>query len=178
MKMIVGLGNPEPKYELTRHNAGFLMVDLLADRAGAALTVDKKFQGETGRGHLLGESILFLKPHTYMNLSGRSVLACWNFYKIDPEDVVVIHDDIDVPPGKVKAKIGGGHGGNNGIRSIIQETGQAGFHRLKLGVGKPGPESKQSVSSWVLGRMTEDELKVLESEMIDNVLLRLEGIFR
>lgn len=180
MKLIVGLGNPGPKYETTRHNAGFLITDLLADHLGFKWE-GQKFGGEFAKGSAWGESCVLLKPLTFMNLSGKSVAACSVFYKLQASDIVVIHDEIDVPSGKVKAKIGGGSGGHNGIRSIQAETGMDGFHRLKIGVGKPEgatAASKDSIHNWVLGMMTDEELKALAGPMFQEVLVRLKGIFQ
>lgn len=180
MKLIVGLGNPGPKYETTRHNAGFLITDLLADHF-AMKWESGRFGGEFCKGSAWGESCLLLKPLTFMNLSGKSVAACGVFYKLQASDIVVIQDDIDVPSGKVKAKIGGGPGGHNGIRSIQAETGMDGFHRLKIGVGKPEgamASSPDSIHNWVLGRMTDDELRALTGPMFQEVLVRLKGLFQ
>lgn len=178
MKLIVGLGNPGPKYETTRHNAGFLVLDLLADHFGIRWEGEQaKFQGEIARGKVWDEDCVFLKPVTFMNLSGRSVAALSRFYKIEPQDIIVLHDDVDVPAAKVKARAGGSHGGNNGIRSIIAETGLENFHRIKLGIGKP-EGLNGDVSGWVLGRMTDEELKALHETMFPEVLVRLKGIFQ
>ena len=176
MKLLVGLGNPGPQYRTTRHNAGFLVLDELAAEHKAEWQ-GEKFQGEFGRGTILGETCLLLKPQTFMNLSGRSVAQVLNFYKIPPEDMVVLHDHIDVPAGSVKARFGGSHGGNNGIRSILECTGTDKFHRIKLGVGKsqiPGADGR----SWVLGAMSEEELKNLKGAMLKDVVLRIENIFK
>lgn len=178
MKLLVGLGNPGGGYELTRHNAGFLILDLIAEDAGASFSSQKKFEAEVAKGSILGHETVFLKPQTFMNLSGKSVSRVMAFYKIRPEDVIVLHDDIDMAFSKVKAKVGGGHGGHNGIRSILQETGQAEFHRLKLGVGRPTPEDKTGVSQWVLNPFTDQELLTLQKEMLDAVMLRLDGIYK
>lgn len=175
MKLLVGLGNPGPKYELTRHNAGFLVLDVLAADCKSNWGLDQKLLGEVCRGSVLGEPCIFLKPMTFMNLSGRSVGSVMRFYKIRPEDVVVFHDDIDVPAGKVRARAGGGHGGHNGIRSIISETGVSEFHRIKLGLGRP-PE-QWDTADWVLQGMTDEELRVLKSEMVKEVYVRLKQIF-
>jgi len=175
MKLIVGLGNPGPKYEITRHNAGFLVLDLLAEEAGISWEGGaSRFLGDTGKGTVLGEASFLLKPMTYMNLSGRSVAQVMRFYKMKAEDLIVLHDDIDVPAGKVKARVGGGHGGHNGIRSIIDETGQSEFHRIKLGVGRP---PVGDAADWVLGAMTNQELLMLQQEMLVDVKLRLRQIF-
>lgn len=178
MKLLVGLGNPGPRYELTRHNAGFLILDLLAEGTGAVFAEQKKFAAQIARASLLGCDVLFLKPETFMNLSGQSVVRVMHFYKISPEDMIVLHDDIDIEFGRVRARSGGGHGGHNGIRSILQETGRAEFHRVKLGVGRPGPQETMDVSQWVLDTFKDNELKTLEKDMLEAVMLRLEGIFK
>lgn len=177
MKLLVGLGNPGPKYETTRHNAGFLVLDLLAEDAGATFQSQPKFQGDLAKGRLLGEECLFLKPMTFMNVSGRSVAPLLHFYKIPPADLLVLHDDIDLPAGKVRARETGGHGGHNGIRSIIAETGFKDFHRIKLGVGRPEEVSEQDVSSWVLGQMSDAELLAVQQEMLRDTIDRIKGIF-
>ncbi len=177
MRLIVGLGNPGPQYEVTRHNAGFLMVDLLAEEAGVQwVDSQSKFQGWTGRGRLLGEDCFFLKPSTYMNLSGRSVGAVQRFYKIPAGETLVLFDDVDLPQGKVKARVGGGHGGHNGVRSILAETGEDGFHRIKLGVGRPS--DSRDTADWVLGRMVDQELIALQTSMLDEVKVRLRQVFK
>ena len=177
LKLLVGLGNPGPKYETTRHNAGFLVLDEIA--SDFRISVDtQKFQGFMGRGRVLGEDCILLKPQTFMNLSGRSVGPLAGFFKIPEENVIVLHDDIDVPKGKVKAKVGGGHGGHNGIRSLIKDWGAKNFHRLKLGVGRPQQLSDGQVHDWVLGKFTDAELLIIQQEMRDEALLRIENIFK
>lgn len=177
MKLMVGLGNPGPKYETTRHNAGFLMLDLLAEDAGIRWETggQSRFGGELAKGALHGESCVLLKPMTYMNRSGRSVAEVMRFYKIDPQDVVVIYDDIDVPAGKVKARVGGSHGGHNGIRSILEETGQSEFHRVKIGFGRP-PE-QWDPADWLLSSMSDAELQALQDGMKKDVNERVRQIF-
>lgn len=178
MKLIVGLGNPGPQYETTRHNAGFLMIDLIVEDVGASWESGaSKFGGDLAKGSMLGHSCLYLKPMTFMNRSGRSVGEVARFFKIAPPDIVVLHDDIDVPSGKVKARENGGHGGNNGIRSIIDENGYDNFHRIKLGVGRSAHQSDSAVTSWVLGQFTNEELEVLQGAMLQDVKVRLKGIF-
>lgn len=177
MKLLVGLGNPGPKYEKTRHNAGFLVLDKLAQHFGISWN-GEKFSGIYARGNISGEDCILLKPMTFMNLSGRSVQAAVRFFKIDCDDIVVLHDDIDVPSGKVKARIGGGHGGHNGILSIFKETGMKNFHRIKLGVGRPDVGSEYLVENWVLSKLRTEELEALEREMFEEVLLRLENSFK
>jgi PTH1 family peptidyl-tRNA hydrolase len=175
LKLIVGLGNPGPKYELTRHNAGFLVIDCLVDDHSMSWD-GEKFKAAFAKGSLLGESCIFLKPLQFMNLSGRSVAEAMRFFKLDPSDLVVLHDDIDVPSGKVKAKVGGGHGGHNGIRNIIDCIGSRDFHRIKLGVGRP-PSNWQG-ADWVLAKMADEEIESLQSSMLKETLERIEQIFK
>ena len=134
--LIVGLGNPGSKYELTRHNAGFLALDYFADRHGFSL-VSEKWQGVYCRDHLAGFRILLVKPQTFMNKSGECVARFADFYKIQPANILVVHDDLDLPSGRIKVVAGGGAGGHNGIRSIISHLGTPDFARLKLGIGRP-----------------------------------------
>ena len=177
MKLIVGLGNPGQQYLFSRHNAGFIAVDLLAEKFGIACA-ERRFDGLFGRGTVFQKDCLLLKPLTFMNLSGKSVAQAIRFYKIPEEDIIVLHDDIDVPIGKVRARLGGGHGGHNGIRSIFDEAGIRGFHRVKLGVGRPLLDGEnRTVSNWVLANLAEDELLSLRKEMFDDVLIRLQNIF-
>jgi PTH1 family peptidyl-tRNA hydrolase len=178
LKVLVGLGNPGAKYESTRHNAGFIVLDEIASRIGASWSKDSRFSAETCRGKVCDYDCILVKPQTFMNLSGRSVGPLCRFFRVEDSDVVVMHDDIDVPSGKVKARIGGGSGGNNGIKSLLGEGGLKDFHRIKLGVGKPTVESKIPVHDWVLGRFTDQEMTALRNETVDAVMLRLAGIFR
>ncbi|MGE3831796.1 MAG: aminoacyl-tRNA hydrolase [Parvibaculaceae bacterium] len=135
MLLFVGLGNPGPRYAGNRHNIGFMAVDEIVRRHGFG-PWRKRFQGETSQGTLAGEPVLVLKPMTYMNESGQSVSAAMRYCGLEPGDIVVLHDEIDLPPAKVRLKTGGGHAGNNGIRSIEAHIGKD-FHRVRLGVGKP-----------------------------------------
>ncbi len=135
-KLIVGLGNPGSKYLWTRHNAGFMVLDELARRAGIPVT-RKTFSGLYGEGSYRGERLLLLKPQTFMNLSGRSVNPALHFHRLSLQDLIVIHDDIDIPFGRVKLKEGGGHAGHNGLRSLMQELGGGQFARIRVGVGRP-----------------------------------------
>ncbi len=176
MKLLVGLGNPGQKYEKTRHNAGFLVVDQVLSRVGGTWA-GKKFEAEWARASVLGQDCLFLKPQTFMNLSGRSVAPALRFFKLETQDVVVLHDDIDVPFGKVKTRMGGGHGGHNGIRSLLAELGTEEFARLKLGVGRPGP-NQIGVIDWVLTDFSPQDLADIQGSMVDESLLRLQGIFQ
>jgi len=156
MKLIVGLGNPGPTYSQNRHNIGFMVVDELIKDFNANNISKKNFLGELYKS----KDILFLKPTTYMNLSGKSVQAVASFFKIKPEDILVIHDEIDLPFGAVRIKKGGGHGGHNGLKSIDSLITKE-YNRLRLGVGKP--ERKEMVASYVLSDFNADEQKVLDS---------------
>jgi len=140
MLLVVGLGNPGSEYANNRHNVGFMAVDEVVRRHGFS-AFRGKFHGELSEGTLAGEKVLILKPMTYMNDSGRSVHAVMSFYKIHPEDVIVMHDEIDLADGKVRVKRGGGHAGHNGLRSIHAHVGDA-YGRVRLGVGHPGDKSK------------------------------------
>lgn len=135
-KLIVGLGNPGPKYLWTRHNAGFMVIDRMSAISGISVT-RKSFSGLAGDGSYAGLRLLLLKPQTFMNLSGRSVAAALRFHKLSLQDLVVIHDDLDVPFGRLKLKEGGGHAGHNGLRSLVQELGGNDFIRLRVGIGRP-----------------------------------------
>ncbi len=176
MKLIVGLGNPGPKYDNTRHNAGFIVLDQLAAKASATFSADNRFQAEVARGRLYGQECLFVKPMSYMNLSGGPVSQIMRYFKLDISDLVVLNDDIDVPYGKVKLKRNGGHGGHNGLRDIIAKTGSSEFIRVKLGVGRPA-DDRHAVSDWVLGKFTVDELVVIEQQMPEEVSVRLKNIW-
>jgi PTH1 family peptidyl-tRNA hydrolase len=150
LRLIVGLGNPGPEHLRNRHNAGFWFLDAFARALECRLGVERKLHAETGRARLDGCDLLLLKPTTYMNNSGRALIAAWNYYKIEPEETLIAHDDLDLPPGTVRLKFDGGHGGQNGLRDIIQQLGHARFHRLRFGIGHPG--HKDQVTPWVLGR--------------------------
>ncbi len=157
--LIVGLGNPGRQYENTRHNAGFITLDVIAEKAGAR--VDRiKFKGLCGEGMLGGKKVLFLKPSTFMNLSGQSVQEAMSFYKLPPEKVLVIFDDISLDPGKLRIRRKGSDGGHNGIKNIIYLSGKDTFPRIKMGVGKK-PNPGWDLADWVLSRFTEDEQKAL-----------------
>jgi peptidyl-tRNA hydrolase, PTH1 family len=161
LKMIVGLGNPGPEHLLTRHNAGFWFVDALAARLGGRFRSHTKFQGEICRAQFAGAEITLLKPSTYMNRSGLAIRALSDYLKVDPAEILIAHDDLDLPVGDARFKLGGGHGGHNGLRDAITHMG-ADFWRLRLGVGHPG--DKTEVIDYVLRRASrEEEEKILES---------------
>ena len=149
LRIIVGLGNPGPEHQVTRHNVGFWFVDLLARRHGGEFRDYRKYSGETARVAIDGQELILLKPTTYMNRSGLSVRQISDFYKIVPDDILVAHDELDLPVGSVRLKNGGGHGGHNGLRDTIAHIGEN-FWRLRLGIGHPG--IKAEVIDYVLTR--------------------------
>lgn len=168
VQLIVGLGNPGPEYDQTRHNAGALFVERLADAQHANLSLDKKYFGLVGKFSHKGRDVRLLIPTTYMNRSGQAVAALAGFFRIPVEAILVAHDELDMPPGVAKLKKGGGHGGHNGLRDIIAQLGnQNGFHRLRLGIGHPGHSSL--VSGFVLGRAPRSEQELLDTS-IDSAL--------
>lgn len=154
--LIAGLGNPDPEYLTTRHNAGFWFVDALAQSAGTSFASNKKLFADTTEIELAGQRIRLLKPLTYMNESGRAVSAAGRYFKIAPEHMLVAYDELDLPPGRVKLKFGGGSAGHGGIKSIIEHLG-AEFWRLRLGVGHPGHGRRDRVVKHVLKRASADE---------------------
>ncbi len=135
--LVVGLGNPGPRYETTRHNVGFMVADILADRLGAGFKVHKKSGAEVTTGRLAGRSVVLAKPRVYMNESGRQVGPLANFYSVAPADVIVIHDELDIEFGRIRLKLGGGEGGHNGLRSVAQALGTKDFQRVRIGIGRP-----------------------------------------
>jgi len=157
----VGLGNPGPKYAETRHNAGFWFVDELARANGVVLRAENKFSGELGRMRTSAGECWLLKPMTYMNHSGRSVAALCNFYRIPPEQLLVVYDELDLSPGMVRLKTGGGHGGHNGMRDICEAIGSKDFHRLRIGIGHPG--HKEAVVGYVLSRPGKSEQQAIDN---------------
>jgi len=169
IKLIVGLGNPGPKYSETRHNAGFWFVDDLANQYRSRFLPEKKFHGEVARINLGGKDIWLLKPETFMNRSGLSVVSLALFYKIAPENILVVHDEIDLKAGTARLKSGGGHGGHNGLRDIISHLGTKDFQRLRIGVDHPG--SKDMVVDYVLKRPDSKDRQAIEDSI--NEALRI-----
>ncbi|MBB6364890.1 PTH1 family peptidyl-tRNA hydrolase [Xanthomonas sacchari] len=167
LRLIVGLGNPGAEHANTRHNAGFRFVDALAERAGARWNVDAKLFGETAKVEVAGRAVWLLKPATFMNLSGKSVTAALRFWKIEPAQALLAHDELDLAPGTARLKFDGGHGGQNGLRDTIRLLGHAGFHRLRIGIGHPGHKDK--VVPWVLGRAGKDD-QILIDRAIDDAI--------
>jgi len=149
MVLIVGLGNPGKKYAGNRHNVGFMVVDAIASDA-AGLAWKEKFSGVFARGEVFGQSALLLKPMTFMNLSGDSVQPAMAFSKVGVSEVVVVHDELDVPFGEVRVKVGGGHAGHNGLRSIMERAGSPDFVRVRVGIGRPPPGFQGDVADYVL----------------------------
>ena len=159
IRLIVGLGNPGREYETTRHNAGFWWVDELALAANLDFRNEAKFHGLAARGQMHGHEIVLLKPLTFMNLSGRAVGAVAKFYKIQPSEILVVHDELDLAPGIARLKTGGGHGGHNGLKDIIANLGTRDFWRLRLGIGHPGDRSQ--VVSYVLNEPRREERELI-----------------
>jgi len=149
MLLVVGLGNPGPKYAAHRHNVGFMAVDELARRAGAD-PFREKFSGELARASIGGQPAVLLKPMTFMNLSGQSVQAASAFFKVEPADICVVHDELDLPFGAVRLKLGGGHAGHNGLRSLVSHLGTGEFARVRVGIGRPPPGFRADVADFVL----------------------------
>lgn len=169
ISLIVGLGNPGKEYAQTRHNAGFWFVEQLADRYGISLKADPKFYGYSGRGQIDGHDVRLLLPTTFMNRSGQSVVPFAKFYQVAPEAILVAHDELDMDPGIIRLKSGGGHGGHNGLRDIVPHIG-ANFHRLRIGIGHPG--SKERVSGHVLGKAPSSEQALMDAA-IDHALSKV-----
>src|SRR6478672_1471952 len=176
MRLIVGLGNPGPEHARTRHNAGFWFIDALAERAGARFGLESKLFGETAKAEVGGHAVWLLKPATFMNASGKSVAAALRYWKIEPGEALLAHDELDLPPGVARLKFDGGHGGQNGLRDTMKLLGHGKFHRLRIGIGHPGHKDK--VVGWVLGKpAAADESMILRSidDAIDVLPLAVSG---
>ncbi|MGD9152748.1 MAG: aminoacyl-tRNA hydrolase [Gammaproteobacteria bacterium] len=167
IRLIVGLGNPGPEYELTRHNAGAWFVEKIAAETTSTLNFNKKFHGLTCKTKINQHDCHLLIPTTFMNDSGQAVLALANFYKILPQEILVAHDDLDLPIGTVKLKQGGGHGGHNGLRDIISRLGSNDFARLRIGIGHPG--SKERVTGHVLSKAKKAEKEKIDLAIDDTI---------
>jgi PTH1 family peptidyl-tRNA hydrolase len=163
VKLIVGLGNPGAEYAATRHNAGFWLVDQLARDAQVSLRHDSKFHGVCGKARLDGHDVWLLQPQTFMNRSGLAVVALAQFYKIMPDEILVIHDELDIAPGLVKLKQGGGNGGHNGLKDIQAHLSTPNFWRLRLGIGHPG--NKNEVANFVLKPPRREEQELIDDAM-------------
>lgn len=162
MKCIVGLGNPGRKYHETRHNVGFMVIDKLLERHQWSLN-KSKFKGLFTMETYQGEKVIILQPQTYMNLSGESLKPLMEFYNLSPEDVTVVYDDLDLPLGKIKLRQTGGHGGHNGIRSIIDQLGTKQFNRLRFGIGRP--QGPIPVIDYVLGKFQGEDAQLLDQSL-------------
>ena len=160
IKLFVGLGNPGPEYEATRHNAGFWWIDALARELKLTLVPERAYHGLMARTSIAGHSVWLLQPQTFMNLSGKSVAALARFFKIQPEEILVVHDELDLSPGQAKLKRGGSHAGHNGLRDIHAQLGTGDYWRLRLGIGHPGVKSE--VVNWVLKKPLKEQREAIE----------------
>lgn len=179
IRLFVGLGNPGPEYEATRHNAGFWWIDAVARKLGASLQLERSYWGLVARVNRplpdVDGPVWLLEPQTYMNLSGKSVAALARFFKIAPNEILVAHDELDLPPGETKIKQGGGHAGHNGLRDIHAQLGSPDYWRLRLGIGHPGV--KHEVADYVLRKPSPDHRVALEAA-IDRTLPALDALLR
>ena len=170
--LIVGLGNPGKEYELTRHNIGFIVLDSLADKAGIDIS-KSAHKGILGKGSYLDNTVYLFKPLTFMNKSGEALKEVKNFYKIPADQIVVVHDELDLQLGDIRSKFGGGTAGHNGLKSIVEKTGDKNFHRIRIGIGKP--DYKTQVVNHVLSTFSEEEFKSLDS-IIDRAIEDIDTI--
>jgi len=154
LQLLAGLGNPGEKYRQTRHNAGFRFLDHLAAHMGLRFTLTPRLQAETAMWDRPEGRVLLIKPQTFMNESGRAIAAATRYYRIEPADIFIVFDDLDLPAGSVRLRRGGGHGGHNGLKSIHQHLGDTGYSRIRIGIGRP---AAGEVTPWVLGRQHPDE---------------------
>jgi PTH1 family peptidyl-tRNA hydrolase len=178
LRLIVGLGNPGAEYERTRHNAGYSFVDALAARSICRLTRDGRHGAETAKAEIGGATVWLARPTRFMNHSGLPVVSLQGYFKIAPEETLVAHDDLDLPPGAARLKFDGGHGGQNGLRDIMGQLGHGRFHRLRLGIGHPG--HKDQVTPWVLGRPGKDDEAAIQAAVaaaLDVIPLAVAGRF-
>ena len=176
LRLIVGLGNPGPEHARTRHNAGFWFADALAAQGGARFGLESKLFGETAKVEIAGRPVWLLRPPPFRSPGGEAVTAALRYWKIEPEEMLVAHDELDLPPGTARFKFDGGHGGQNGLRDIIRLLGHGKFHRLRVAIGHPGHKDK--VTPWVLGRPGQaDEALILRAidDAIDALPLAVQG---
>jgi len=164
IKLFVGLGNPGPEYESTRHNAGFWWIDALARDLKLTLAPERAYHGLVARTQVSGRNLWLLEPQTFMNLSGKSIAALARFYKIEPNEILVAHDELDVVPGEAKLKFGGSHAGHNGLRDIHAQLGTDDYWRLRLGIGHPG--AKSEVVGWVLKKPLKEQRDAIDDAII------------
>ena len=176
IRLLVGLGNPGPEYDDTRHNAGFWWIDAVARKLNASLVADRSYHGLVARVNRPAGPLWLLEPQTYMNLSGKSVAALARFFKIAPDEILVAHDELDIPPGALKMKLGGGHAGHNGLRDIHAQLGTADYWRLRLGIGHPGV--KAEVVNYVLRKPSPEHREAIQqciARSLDALPLLLDG---
>jgi len=173
IRLFVGLGNPGPDYDGTRHNAGFWWLDGVTNALNAPLHMDKSYHGLVARTSVNGQTVWLLEPQTFMNLSGKSVAALAQFFKIPPQEILVAHDDLDIVPGEAKLKLGGSHAGHNGLRDIHAQLGTDQYWRLRLGIGHPG--NKAEVIHWVLKKPSLDH-RIAIDQAIDRSLKALPAL--
>ena len=167
IKLLVGLGNPGNEYEDTRHNAGFWWIDAVARELKVSLVPERSYHGLVARTTVKGQTVWLLEPQTFMNLSGKSVGALARFFKIQPQEILVAHDELDISPGEAKLKLGGSHAGHNGLRDIHAQLGTADYWRLRLGVGHPG--DKAEVVNWVLKKPMLEHRKAIDDSILRSV---------
>ena len=160
IRLVVGLGNPGREYEKHRHNAGFWWVAAATNLYPAQMKLEGRFQGILGRAKLVAHELFFFLPQTFMNASGRAVGAVSHFYKIPPDEILVVHDELDLPPGESRIKLGGGHAGHNGLKDMVNVLGTPDFWRLRIGIGHPG--TREEVVNYVLSKPPESELSLVE----------------
>jgi peptidyl-tRNA hydrolase, PTH1 family len=153
--LVVGLGNPGPNYAKTRHNLGYLVIDVLAGRAGSKFKAHKRSGADVATGRLAGRPVVLGRPRSYMNELGRQVAALAKFYSVSPDDIIVIHDELDIDFGKIRLKLGGGEGGHNGVRSVASALGTKDFHRVRIGIGRP--PGRKDPAAFVLENFTSAE---------------------
>ena len=164
IKLFVGLGNPGPEYEATRHNAGFWWIDALARDLKVTLMPERSYHGLMARTQVNGKPLWLLEPQTFMNVSGKSVAALARFFKIEPTEILVVHDELDVVPGQAKLKLGGSHAGHNGLRDIHAQLGTGDYWRLRLGIGHPGVKSE--VANWVLKKPLKEQREAIDDAIV------------
>lgn len=173
ISLIVGLGNPGDNYKKTRHNAGFLMIDSIAEYYGGSFKYEAKFKADMAKCSIEGKMVRLLKPQTYMNKSGQSVVAGAKYFDIPTEEILIIHDELDINTGEVRLKMGGGHGGHNGLRDIIAHLSSKNFYRLRIGIGRPKGHNK--VVDYVLKEPSKEEKDLLGYAM-DRVMVQIPAI--
>jgi len=174
VRLLIGLGNPGTTYENTRHNIGFRFLDYLAALFGLRFGTGARFRAETASWHTSHHKVLLAKPQTFMNDSGEAVAALAHYYGVDTSRIYVVHDDIDLPPGKVRLRAGGGHGGHNGLKSLHAHLPDSNYRRIKIGIGRP---ERGGVTAWVLGTMSREE-KRLEARVFDAIASEIDTILQ